>query len=391
MQRSHVMRVLMVTGVYYPDKNGASLQCMRIISELKDKVLFSVLTASKYSNLLDVDVVDGTRVNRIILKNGVIFRLQFLVNLLVFLIKNCRKFDIIHLHGFSLRSIVIVFISKLMQKKVVIKMTSFGHDDPLSIRDRSRIQYFFYSMADAYIGVSPAFSDVFLKSELNKNKFFQVPNGVDTELFKPVSNKHENVKIRKLLGLPVNMKVILFVGHFSNDKRPDDLLSAWLKTSLSSSLDTSIVFIGRMDTDSFEIEMQVISKILKKSQEFLGKNIFFVEETDRMADYYRASDVFVLPSIREGLPNSLLEAMSSGLTVIATRLQGITDWIINDGVNGYLYEPGDVERLSQLLLLTLYDDTRRAEIELNARDVIHNNFDISKSSEDIYNIYQNLF
>ena len=56
-----------------------------------------------------------------------------------------------------------------------------------------------------------------------------------------------------------------------------------------------------------------------------------------------------MPSLREGMPNALLEAMSSGLPVIVSKLEGVTDWIVRDGINGLLVHPGDGNDLGRAI------------------------------------------
>jgi glycosyltransferase involved in cell wall biosynthesis len=72
--------------------------------------------------------------------------------------------------------------------------------------------------------------------------------------------------------------------------------------------------------------------------------------------YYRSADICVLPSLREGMPNALLEAMSCGLPVIVSRFEGDTDWIMEDGNNGFLFEPGNRFQMGETILNVLKDN-----------------------------------
>jgi len=84
----------------------------------------------------------------------------------------------------------------------------------------------------------------------------------------------------------------------------------------------------------------------------------------------------------------LLEAMSCSLPVISTRLEGVTDWILNHKVNGMMYDYGDIDNLKMLLEDLLQDDNLCKYLGLNARKTIKDNFEISTTTEKIYDIYK---
>ena len=381
------LSVLMVTGVYYPEVNGATLQCMRVISTLKKDVNFSVLTTTKYKNIAKNNVIDGIDVYRHYIGNRLGKFSQLFGISWIFLTK---KIDIVHLHGFSSRSALIVLISKIFNKKVIIKMTSFGHDDAISIQNKSRLFFLIYSLADTYIGVSPIFKEMYLKSELNERKYYQIPNGVDTNLFLPLANVKEKNELRSELGLPIDISLILVVGHFSIDKSANHVLDAWLRIQKESNNQSGIVFIGSTNNNSFEVDRNIVNSIYSKSKQFIGERVFFVEKTNHIEQYYQAADVYVLSSAREGLPNTLLEAMSCALPVISTRLKGITDWVLNHNVNGMMYDYGDIDALGILLENLLQDNNLCKHIGSNARTTIKDNFNILSTAEKIHKIYEDL-
>jgi glycosyltransferase involved in cell wall biosynthesis len=269
-------------------------------------------------------------------------------------------------------------------------MTSFGHDDAISIQNKSRLFFLIYSLADTYIGVSPIFKEMYLKSELDERKYYQIPNGVDTNLFLPLANVKEKNELRSELGLPIDISLILVVGHFSIDKSANHVLDAWLRIQKESNNQSGIVFIGSTDSNSFEVDRNIVNLIYSKSKQFIGERVFFVEKTNHIEQYYQAADVYVLSSVREGLPNTLLEAMSCALPVISTRLKGITDWVLNHNVNGMMYDYGDIDALGILLENLLQDDNLCKRIGSNARTTIKDNFNILSTAEKINKIYEDL-
>jgi glycosyltransferase involved in cell wall biosynthesis len=89
----------------------------------------------------------------------------------------------------------------------------------------------------------------------------------------------------------------------------------------------------------------------------------------------RALSVFVLCSLNEGMSNTILEAMASGLPVIASNVGGNSDLVV-DGVSGRLFSPGDVEALTERLLAYLYSPEQRRQHGASGRDIAVNKYGI---------------
>ena len=122
----------------------------------------------------------------------------------------------------------------------------------------------------------------------------------------------------------------------------------------------------------------------------LEGNIHFIESTDEIERFYRAADVFVLPSVREGLPNVLLEAMASGVACIATRLTNVTDSVIEDGRNGLLVPPDDVLALERAMQQLLSDPVLAARLGQEARLTTVARYGIDQVAESYLTAYHEL-
>src|SRR5262249_52808740 len=108
----------------------------------------------------------------------------------------------------------------------------------------------------------------------------------------------------------------------------------------------------------------------------LDDRLRFVESTTAVQPFFAAADVYVLPSIREGLPIALLEAMASGLACIASRLPGSTDTMIADGVNGLLVAPDDRDGLTAALRRLVHDCGCRGRLGAAARQTVLDRYSI---------------
>ena len=121
----------MVTGAYFPELSGAGLQCRALIGKLRDRVDFTVLTTTADATLPVDDVQDGVPVHRVLVnpastwsKAGASLRIAGAF------LRAARRFSIVHFHGFSQKSILLMGLARLKRKRIAVKMTSVGHDDP---------------------------------------------------------------------------------------------------------------------------------------------------------------------------------------------------------------------------------------------------------------------
>jgi len=123
--------VLMVTGAYFPELSGAGLQCRTLVKALHDRVAFRVLTTTADTTLPADDMIDGVPVHRIFIDPA--GRWSKAMGTLRFtraFLRDAASFSIVHFHGFSQKSILLMWLARLKQKRIAIKLTSVGHDDP---------------------------------------------------------------------------------------------------------------------------------------------------------------------------------------------------------------------------------------------------------------------
>jgi len=380
----------MVTGVYYPEVSGAANQCRELIRALNEKISFQILSTTRDQTLLPKGKIDDIVVFRSLVKvRNIVDYLKAFLNFTTIFLSQREDFQIIQFHGFSYKSTWLTLLSKLFHKKIIIKMTSFGHDDTSGIKKRGfLINYFFYK-ADVYVGVSPVFAKNFLSSSLSPTRFKLIPNGVDTNRFSPVTDDDKKA-LRNQLGLPGKMKLILFVGHFSRDKSPDLLLEAWKQYVVDEFPDTGIIFIGSTNPDHYEVDAELVKYIQRMVAPYNNEQIFFVDRTNNIEKYYQTADLFVLPSSREGMPNALLEAMACSLPVIVSRLEGVTDSLINDGFNGFLLQLGVHNVLGKLIKRILNDSILAQSLGREARRTVIERFSMNRVAGEYAKLYEEL-
>jgi len=120
----------------------------------------------------------------------------------------------------------------------------------------------------------------------------------------------------------------------------------------------------------------------------VDNRIFLVEEADQIENYYKVANIFVLPSLKEGLPNSLLEAMACGVPVISSRLDGVTDWVIKNGINGILIDPNNKNQLQNSLKNILSKQSYAQLLGIEANKSISENFSIKRVAKQYIDLYK---
>jgi len=185
-------------------------------------------------------------------------------------------------------------------------------------------------------------------AKVTDREIFVVPNGINLNQF-----TERSLTIVKENGV----KKILFIGRLHPVKGVKYLIRA-MERVLKEIPEAKLILVG----DGKEREMlETLSKQLSinNSVQFVG-----IVPHEKVHTFLQQADVFVLPSISEGFPNVILEAMACGLPVIATRVGGIPDIII-DGTNGYLVEVKDAHAIAERILLLLQNEILKKEISAN--------------------------
>ena len=181
---------------------------------------------------------------------------------------------------------------------------------------------------------------------------------------------------------PVDIRMrqdVLFLGRLGARKSPDVLLRA-AKTVLESHPQVRFRFGGDGDVAKYQALAKELG--IAGSCDFLGWTTGKQKE-----EAIRASRIYCLPSKHEGMPMSVLEAMSYGLATIATPVGGVPQ-VIQDGVNGYLMPVDDSDRLAQIIDALLDDDALAVRIGTAGRKSIVDSFGMESFVRDLIHVYE---
>lgn len=179
-------------------------------------------------------------------------------------------------------------------------------------------------------------------------------NGVDVDRFSPGQSA-----VREQLGIPRHVPVIGFSGRLTRDKGLPELCEAFDQILCAEPF-ACLLLVGWFDVAEDALDADLRARILRHPQIYCTG---FVPDT---APYYRAMDLFVLPTWREGFPNAVLEAAATGIPVVTTESTGARDSVLPE-ITGLLIPPGHPYAIYEAVMKLIRDPERRGRMGRAAR------------------------
>lgn len=231
--------------------------------------------------------------------------------------------------------------------------------------------------ADHLIAVSDELSTILLENfAVPPHKITVRSCGIDLVHFSPTPRN----QAREQLNLPMEATVVLFVGSLISRKGVDLLLTAIARVMENDSR-VRLIVVGEGPLRE-QLEAQSRDLVIDKMVRFVGR-----KSNQELPIWYSAADIFVLPSLREGTPLALLEALSCGLPVIVSRAGGMPELIV-DGKNGLLADVGDPVDLERQIRFLLREPDLRRRFRDAARDSVLHWGGIKEEIDAVENLYR---
>lgn len=287
------------------------------------------------------------------------------------------SFDVVHSHGYF-ADIISAVACKLLRIPHISTCHGFIANDN-NLRIYNMLDKFMLRSCDKIIAVSSGIMNDLVKNGINSSRISVIQNSVQCPHGERQFEDHRTEK-RSFLSIDKNMFLIGFVGRLSEEKGVNYLIEAG--SVLKQITETFKIVILGDGPNNIELKNLTKSKGLDNEIIFSG----FQDDIDK---WLAAFDVFVLPSLTEGTPMALLEAMSMGIPVIASAVGGVPD-IVNNGVNGFLVEPGDYRELCEKIALLKNNPALREKMASEAVRTIKERFDVNAWCRKIESEYDSL-
>jgi len=261
-------------------------------------------------------------------------------------IKKTYNPDVINVHWMYPDGFGTVLAAKLLKIPVVTHSLGCDINEYSQYPARRFFIKLALKMANFNISVSEELKHKTISLGSSPEKSISIMNGVNSDLFTP-GNK---VSLRSKLNLPTDKTLFLYAGNFNIEKGLEVLLRAFSLVH-NENPEARLVIVG-----SGPLEAHIYSLV---SELNLKDKLLFIGRVghEQITDYLSAADFLCLPSLREGCPNIVLESLSSGTPVLASRVGAVPEMLASkDRVLGLLTEPNDIDGLSKILSQSLSMD-----------------------------------
>jgi glycosyltransferase involved in cell wall biosynthesis len=284
-------------------------------------------------------------------------------------------FDMLHAYFLPQAGFIAAYAGRYLGVPSVI--SARGNDLDRALFDPSKAAHILYALQHASAITTNA-QDLARKAQaLCGREVSVIPNGIDATHFALALRDDTLIRSLQLEGL----SVVGFVGEARAKKGLAPLLVAF--RDVAQQRPCALLLVGGV-RDGDDANMV---KIFQKQHPDLRLVVVPYVSTDTLPTYYNLLDVFVLPALRDGLPNALLEAMACECAIVATPVGGIPD-AITDGVNGLLVPAGDAAALATAIHTLLDDAALRQQLGRNARETILREFTLQQELAGNLAIYR---
>jgi len=262
--------------------------------------------------------------------------------------------------------------------------TYSGIRELLSLKLLALLENFTAKRADRVIAISSDLYDYATERlHIGSDRVDLIHHSIDTAKFRFIESE-----IRGRLGIPTNAPLVLFVGRLEARKGVHILCQAFAEIVRNMPA-TRFVLVGR-DTKTAPDSDSMKSYVCREAgSEGYRDNLLFIDylSQDELIPLYSASDVFVLPSFREGFSMVVLEAMACGKPVVVTST-GIVPELGLDGKGGIVVEPGDAVGLAEAIIKMLSLDEKDRELVAGKnRELVETGFSISAWVDKVVGVY----
>ncbi len=370
------LRICYVLSHFYPRESGAERQAMAQARELTSRGHSVRVVTRAIGGLPRDETVDGVTIHRWVetSQRGPLFAISFVSGVVRALRQLRPDYDLVHTHQALWESISCGVARPFLRgAPTLIQPASSGYYGEAEEMARTKGFPLLRGAAvnnTAFAAISEDIERQWLALGVPRAKMVRMASGVDASTFHPGPSEVE-------ADLPPRPRVV-FTGRLHPQKNLDLLVDVWPEVGPTTG--ATLVLVG----DGPERERLAV----RAAERGVSERVHFAGAAANPADYLRAADVFVLPSVAEGMSNSLLEAMATGLPCLASDIGGNTD-LLGAGDAGLLL-PDDRAAWRDALLRVLSDRELAARLGRSARQRIDEEFALPRVVDRYLELYRRL-
>jgi len=381
------MKILFVSDTYYPHINGVYYFVCRIGPMLQDKghqVAVIAPSASMSFSRKKIDDLDvyGLPSFSVLFYPTIRLPFPFLQKSRISKIIKNFKPDIIHIQDHFLISKAVVRLNKKLKIPIIATNHFMPENITVLVRGqqwKKRVENFLWKdfskvFNQVKLVTTPTETGVRIIRKRVKVETIAISSGIDLEKFNPYGDTR---RIKEKYSIP-DKPVLLYVGRLDPEKHIEEILQS--VAVAVKKVDFCFVVVGKgiskKALEQLAFELGIAERVI-----FTG----FVPDED-LPDFYKLSRCFIIASIAELLSLVTLQAMASGLPIIAVNAGALSELVI-DKMNGYLYDEGNISTIAQFIEDIITSDELYQKMSKKSLEYIHQH-DINKTLESFEKLYQ---
>ena len=384
-------RVVVLTPYFRPIVGGVESNAERLARYLQQHGFkVRVLTKRVTKDLPDVEAMDGVQIERIgpFGDRAAAGKWLLLPQVAEWLGRERSAYDIVCCIDYRGTGVAAVCAGLLTRRPAVFQAQTTGvlsganmdgalerwKIDPRGVLGRfaKAIPRVVYRRADAFACISREIEREALACGIPRERVHYLPNAIDMTRFRPATPA-EKRELRERLGVPADTVVCLFVGRLSREKGLMDLMEAWRSVSSAQLL------VAGPDMDGHAWNVGPAARELVAAHH-LESSVRFLGSVSDVASLLRVADIAIQPSHFEALGLSAIEALASGVPVVASAVGGLLDFVMDDR-NGKLCPPHDPVALAAAIRAMVDDAGLRGRLAAGARASVLGEYDEAIVSE----------
>ncbi|OGR73642.1 MAG: hypothetical protein A2X40_07860 [Elusimicrobia bacterium GWC2_65_9] len=364
----------MVSAGFWPAVGGSERQALEQSAALAARGHRVTVLTRRLGRLAACEEFRGLSVRRLpVFGAGALDSFCFLFGVFYWLLLHWTEWDAVHAHLAGSPALSATLAARLLGRPALVKLGGGRGIGELAASSRT-------AWGRAKLRVLGALRPLFIavvrdladeaREFLGPVPIEVLPNGVDTSTFSPADAARKK-ELRVRLGWPADLPVFLYTGRFISEKRLPWFLRLWREASAGRAF---AVLVGEgPERAAVEIEAS-------------GGRVRVLAPSEALSEIYAAADVFFLPSTSEGLSNSLLEAMSSGLAPLASAVGGTAE-TIEDGRTGLLFGRNDEPALFAAVRRLIEEKGLVERLGRAARAEVEAHYSLSRVIERLEDLY----
>jgi glycosyltransferase involved in cell wall biosynthesis len=370
------MRILYT--VLLPNIAGGEKVCLDIMRSARDRGHTVCLLVPASGSVLDTAKAEGFE--------AYIFPMErtFQIHRAIAFARFLRKWkaDLVHTH-IGLQGMVLARIGARLAGVPIVNHIHLNHSfnkNPIIQTIQRFADNNTTHLASSLIAVSEDTKRLMEKDGNPPSKLVVIPNGTTLQ---SVTTSEEILQTKSDLGLSGESIVVGCVARLNPSKGQHHLLEI-LPRLLRENNYIIVLFIGE-DTSEAQLYLQQLEQIVADNN--LDNSVLFLGFRNDVSRLMKGFDIFVLPTYREAMPLTILEAMAAGKPVVSTKVNGIPEVVI-DGQTGLLVEAGDAEALADALISLIRNPHLAQEMGQAGRNRVEQHFDLARVHQQVFDLYE---